>query len=361
MNLALAPVAATGPNSAVLLPAVDVAARGSIADYRPVESRGHGLASYLRWIPRASSSLRLGIVCWLLRRLLRLRVDSAADVLSLRAKLLRLDRRLFHMPAWARVAPAGLQRVAADWIEAEGCASERVVPYLYGGAFAFHFPTGYGAFAAHLSRALGARVLIVDYRLAPEHPFPAPQDDCLHAYRELLAQGVPAHRIVVAGDSAGGNLTLGLVQRLVREGLPQPACAVALSPAADIALAGETLRTLAADDPLLPTQSLYVFRNLAFARQHWSDPIASPLTGEYAQTAPIFVMSGTREVLLHDACRFAQRAHETGRRVLCELWQDMPHVFPLLSHLVESRLAIRHIAHFVESVGGWPRPAGRTI
>jgi acetyl esterase/lipase len=340
--------------------ALDDTAQGSIARYRPPQAGTLGLASYLRWIPRTSSRLRLGVVCWLLRRLVRLRVGSAADVLSLRAKLLRLDRRLFHMPAGVQRAPAGLQGIAAEWIEAEGCTRERVVLYLHGGAFAFHFPAGYGAFAAHLSQALGARILLVDYRLAPEHSFPAPQDDCLSAYRQLLAQSVSAQQIVVAGDSAGGNLTLGLLQRLVREYLPQPACAVALSPAADLTLTGETLRTLAAQDPMLPAQSLHVFRDLAFAPQHRSDPMASPLHGDPARTAPTLVMAGTREVLLDDACRFAQRAHEVGGRVLCEVWQDMPHVFPLLSQLKESRLAMRHIAQFVEAVTGWSTPAGRT-
>jgi acetyl esterase/lipase len=341
--------------------ASDTTAQGPIAHYRPAQAGALGLASYLRWIPRTSSRLRLGVVCWLLRRFVRLQVGSAADVLSLRAKLLRLDRRLFHMPSGARRTPAGLPGVAAESVEADGCSRERVLLYLHGGAFAFHLPTGYGAFAAHLSQALDARVVLVDYRLAPEHPFPAPQEDCLNAYRQLLAQGVSAQQIVVAGDSAGGNLTLGLLQRLVREGLPQPACAVALSPAADITLTGETLHTLAAEDPMLPVQSLHVFRDLAFAPQHRSDATASPLHGDPAQTAPTLVMAGTREVLLDDACRFAQRAHEAGGCVRCEIWQDMPHVFPLLSQLKESRLAMRHIAQFVEAVAGWSTPAGRTV
>jgi acetyl esterase/lipase len=329
-----------------------VTARDSIAAYRPQATGALGLTSYLRWIPRRSGRLRLGVVFWLLRRLLRLHVESAADVLPARAKLLRLDRRLFRLPAWARRTAAGLPGVEADWVQAEGSAGERVVLYLHGGAFAFHFPAGYGAFAAHLSRALDARVLLVDYRLAPEHPFPAPQDDSVAAYRALLAQGIGAQRIVVAGDSAGGNLTLALLQRLRREGLPQPACAVALSPVTDVALAGETLRTLAAADPMLPAQALPLLRDLAFSPHQWLHSIASPLHGEWAHTAPMLLLAGTREVLLDDACRFAQRAHETGGRVRCELWQDMPHIFPLLSQLAESELAIRHIAQFVAAVSG---------
>lgn len=357
VSLAPTPASAIGIAAAPAAPAAaacSATARGSIAAFRPAEPGSLGLASYLRWIPRRSSRLRLGVMFWLLRRLLRLHVASPADVLPARAKLLRLDQRFFHVPAWARCTPAGLQDVAADWVEAEGCSGERIVLYLHGGAFAFHFPAGYRAFAAHLSRALKARVLLVDYRLAPEHPFPAPQDDCLNAYRALLAQGVAAQRIVVAGDSAGGNLTLTLLQRLMREGLPQPACAVALSPVTDVALAGETLRTLAGADPMLPAPALPIFRDLAFASSQWADPTASPLCGDWAQAAPMLVMAGTREVLLDDACRFAQRAHESGGRVHCELWQDMPHIFPLLSQLAESELAIRHIAQFVAAVADAP-------
>jgi len=361
MSLAPAPASAIGIDDAAPAPAAaacSATARGSIAAYRPSEPGSLGLASYLRWIPRRSSRLRLGVVFGLLRRLLRLHVAGAADVLPARAKLLRIDQRFFRLPGWARRTPVPLQGVVADWVEAVGCGGERVVLYLHGGAFAFHFPAGYGAFAARLSRALDARVLLVDYRLAPEHRFPAPQDDGLAAYRALLAMGVPASRIVVAGDSAGGNLTLTLLQRLMREGLPQPACAVALSPVTDVSLTGETLHTLAAADPMLPAPALPVFRDLAFAPSDWADPTASPLRGDWAQAAPMLLMAGTREVLLDDACRFAQRAHETGGQVRCELWQDMPHIFPLLSQLAESELAIRHIAQFVDAVTGAPAPAG---
>jgi len=349
MNLAPAAVTAV-----TAVPALDAPAHHVAAAYRPASPGTLGLASYLRWIPRRSSRLRLGIVFWLLRRLLRLHVASAADVMPARAQLLRLDQRLFHLPAGARCTPAQWPGAAADWIEAQGGSGERVVLYLHGGAFAFHFPTGYRAFAARLSQALNARVLLVDYRLAPEHAFPAPQDDCLNAYRALLAQGVPASRIVVAGDSAGGNLTLTLLQRLQREGLPQPACAVALSPVTDVSLAGETLHTLAGQDPMLPAAALPIFRDLAFAPSQWTDPLASPLRGDWAHAAPLLVMAGTREVLLDDACRFAQRAHDSGGRVHCELWQDMPHIFPLLSQLAESALAIQHIARFVAAVTGAP-------
>jgi acetyl esterase/lipase len=316
--------------------------------YRPAQSDSLALSSYLQWIPRISSKARLEFVCWFLRRAVRLEVRNAAAVPSLRRKLRGLDRRLFRVPHWSQREPVQFHGVPAEWIQAKGHVRDRVVLYLHGGGFAFHFPNGYRAFSSHLSRALRARVLLVDYRLAPEHPFPAPQDDSLAVYRELLALGIPANRIVVAGDSAGGNLALGLLQRLTREGLPQPACAVALSPATDLLLGGPSLHTMADADPVLSAASLPVLRDMAFPPEHWRDPVASPLHGTFAAIAPTLVMCGTREVLLSDACLYAQRVREDGGSVVCEVWEHMPHVFPLLSELKEGRQALTHIAHFVD-------------
>jgi acetyl esterase/lipase len=319
------------------------------AAYRALRPGGGvALSSYLRWIPRVGSRLRVELACWFLRRVVRLEVRHADAVLPLRKQLLRLDRHLFRAPAWCRHESVQMQGVPAEWIQAEGHAGDRVVLYLHGGGFAFHFPNGYRAFAARLSRALRARVLLPEYRLSPEHRFPAPQDDVLSTYRVLLARGVPASRIVIAGDSAGGNLTLGLLQRLLQEGLPQPACAVALSPVTDLALESDCMHALAEADPVLAAASLPILRDQAFSPAQWSDPVASPVHGAFARTAPTLVMCGTREVLLDDACLYAQRVREGGGSVVCEVWEDMPHVFPLLSQLKEATTAIEHIARFVD-------------
>jgi epsilon-lactone hydrolase len=318
----------------------------------PSMSGGDGivLSSWLRWVPRTSSSARLALVSWMLRRLARLELSGAADVPALQEKLLRLDGWLFHPPSWSRCESARMDGVPVEWIQADGATGDRVVLYLHGGGFAFHLPLGYRTFAAHLSRALDARVLLPDYRLAPTHRFPAPQDDCLSAYCGLLAAGVPASRIVLAGDSAGGTLALGLLQRLQRDGLPQPACAVALSPATDLALAGGSMQTLADVDPLLSASALPLLRDMAFGPECRSDPVASPMLGSLAEVAPTLVMCGTREVLLDDGWRYAERVSAAGGRIACEVWEDMPHVFPLLSHLKESHRAMAHIVRFVHSL-----------
>jgi len=305
---------------------------------------------YERVITRRSSRARIEAVCWALRNFARLQLSDATKTPRLRRRLQQVDRLVFHPPWLTRCTSTRVAGVPCEWIAGPGVgdATERVLLYLHGGGFAFHLPKGYRSFAARVSAALGLRVLLPDYRLAPEHPYPAAQDDVLGAYRGLLALGVPASRVVVAGDSAGGNLTLGLLQRLRREGLPQPGCAVALSPVTDVTLSGASMRTRARADPLLDADSLPILRDMALPDGSAADSVVSPLHGEFdAALAPTLVLCGTREILLDDARRYAQRAHAGGAPVALEVWEDMPHVFPILVQLRESRGALRHIARFV--------------
>jgi acetyl esterase/lipase len=329
----------------------------TLSDYHPSDAGARRLSSYLFWRPRRSSALRLRGVFALLRGVFRLSVSGAEDVAAFRSRLRWIDSRFSRMPRWAARRAVGEYAIPCESIEASPCAPGRIVLFLHGGAFAFHARNAYAEFAARLSRALGARVLVPDYRLSPEHRFPAALDDCLGVYRELLARGTPPGDIVVAGDSAGGHLTLALLQRLLQEGLPQPACAIALSPVTDATLSSETLQSLAHVDPLLDAASLPTLRDLAFPPELWLEPTASPVRGAYSGAAPILMLVGTSELLLDDVCRVAQRVHETGGRVVCEVWQDMPHVFPLLFVLREQALALRDIARFVHLAAGWPPAA----
>ena len=333
------------------------AAASTLSAYAPSDAGARRLASYLFWRPRRSSTLRVRFVFALLRHVFRLSLSGAHEVAAFRSRLLSIDSRFSRMPRWASRRALEGYAVPCESIEASPCAPQRVVLFLHGGAFAFHARNAYAEFAARLARALGVRVLVPEYRLSPEHLFPAALDDCLGVYQALLAQGTAPGDIVVAGDSAGGHLVLGLLQRLLQERLPQPACAIALSPVTDATLSSDTLQSLAHVDPLLDAASLPTLRDLAFPRELWLDPTASPVRGEYAGTAPILMLVGTSELLLDDVCRVAQRVHETGGRVVCEVWQDMPHVFPLLFVLREQALALQDMARFVNLVAGWPLPA----
>ncbi len=324
--------------------------------YRPADREGLYLTSYLRWLPRATGALRFKLLMAILRRFARLNVRADTDLVAMRAKLERKDARTSRIPSWASREQVNCHGVAAEWIAAQ-TDPKRVILYLHGGAFAFRFPAVHGAFAARLSRMLRARVLLPDYRLAPEHRFPAPQDDCVSAYRFLLDQGIEPGNIVVGGDSAGGCLTLGLLLRLAREGLPQPGAAFALSPATDVVFGGDTLLTRADVDPILPISALPVLM-AAYIDEQWRlDPTASPLLGNFAALAPVLIQVGTSEVLLDDSRRMAQRIHEGGGRVMCEVWTDMPHVFPLLPYFKESDMALANIGRFISAAVGWDMAA----
>ena len=322
--------------------------------YQPADDGGLYLSSYLRWIPRRTGSIWFHCLMFLMRHLARINPKGPEDLIPLRNKFQRLDARFVRLPKWAARQAVLANGVDCEWVRAEGCDEQRVMLYLHGGAFALRMPNTHAKFAAQLSRLLGARVLLPDYRLAPEHKFPAAPDDCVSAYRWLLEQGIAAKQIVVAGDSAGGNLALALLLRLKQEGLPQPAAALALSPATDVNFNLETYRTRAAFDPVLPAEKIHLFADAYVDVQHRKDPTASPLLGEYAGIAPILIQVGTNEILLDDSRCVAQRIHETGGRVMCEVWDDMPHVFPLLDGLKESAVAVANIGYFIAAQTGWP-------
>lgn len=218
--------------------------------------------------------------------------------------------------------------------------------YLHGGAFIFETPRLHGAFLTRIARACGMNALMPNYRLAPEHPFPAAPDDALTAYRWLLAQGHRGSDIVVAGDSAGGNLALGLLQRLNGEGLPQPACAVVLSPVTDGSFSGDSVRRNDGLNPMFTARGVH-----ALAPVYLSDatqarlPLASPLLGDMTGLPPVLLIVGSSELMLDDSVRFALRC--PGAQL--QVWHDMPHVFAVFDFLPQATQALESIATFVRA------------
>jgi monoterpene epsilon-lactone hydrolase len=308
------------------------------------------LSSYLRWVPRATPSFLLGLVLFVLGKFFRLSAGPNFDLHALRTRLTRIDSRLMRIPGWLRQQWVQADGIPARWISHASVEGGPVLLYLHGGAFTFRLPNTHAIWAGRLSRELRARVLMPDYRLAPEHPYPAAIDDACTVYRWLLSQGIEPQRIVVGGESAGGNLTLALLLRLAHAGLPQPAAAFAISPVADAALTGDTYRTRAAADPVLDATTMPFFRDQYVAIANVTDPFVSPIHGHYRGLPPILIQIGTNEILLDDACRAAQRIHETGGQVSCEVWEGMPHAFPMLDVLRESELALSNIGRFVLAV-----------
>jgi acetyl esterase/lipase len=238
--------------------------------------------------------------------------------------------------------------VSAEWISAANASPERIILYIPGGGFILGPHQVHRTFLARLSQAAAARTLLIDYRLAPEHTFPAPLEDCLTAYQWLLEEGVSPEQLIIAGESAGGNLTLTTMLTLRDAGKQLPAAAACLSAITDFTGQGESNRVNAAKDRLLPPDWLEM------SRSYWGErdpqtPLLSPLYANLHGLPPILLQVGGDEMLLSDSVRFSQRAQAADVDIELSIWPGMWHSWPLLgSYLPEAQQAIVEIAAFVQ-------------
>lgn len=250
-------------------------------------------------------------------------------------------------PPGTTVDPVDTGGVLAEWVVAVGADTGRVLLYLHGGAYQIGSPATHRRMVALVSGAAQARVLSVDYRLAPEHPFPAAVDDAVAAYRWLLAAGTDPAVIAIAGDSAGGGLALAALVALRDAGEPMPAAAVVLSPWTDLALTGASMQTRAAVDVMIKPAGMAETAETYLAGQDPRHPYASPLYADLHGLPPVLVHVGDAEVILDDSTRLAARARDHGVDVTLEVWDEMPHVWHAFAGLLpEADQAI-------ERIGSW--------
>jgi epsilon-lactone hydrolase len=289
----------------------------------------------------------------LLRATVKRRIPADVDLVALRREYEEDDAEKFSVPLDVKRTPTSVGGVQGEWVEVPQSRPDRVLLYLHGGGFALRFPNLHARFAAAIGRSLGARALVVDYRLAPEHPFPAAVDDCLAAYHGLLARGIPATSIVVGGDSAGGNLTLVTLQRAKAAGVQLPSCAFAISPPVDATFSSRSFIENEHSDAVFRLATLLLLRGCYADADRLLDPSMSPLYGDLASMPPLLLQAGTRECLRDDAVRFAERARAAGVDVELELWHGMQHCFQLLPFIPESHRAIASIARFAARHAGW--------
>jgi acetyl esterase/lipase len=255
----------------------------------------------------------------------------------------------------ADVRRIDLAGVACEWLLAKGADPDKRLLYIHGGGWTSGSLETHRPLSARISQASGAAVLAVHYRLAPEHPFPAGLDDCVHAYRWLRANGpngpAPARAIFIAGDSAGGNLTFATLLACKERGLPQPTGAIPLSASTDFAASGESFRTRAAADPILAAAAAGIPAIGAAYTQGRADPaspLCSPLNGDLRGLPPLLVQVGDAEVLLDDSTRIAAKAKDAGVDVTLHVYPEMPHVWQLFApFLPEATAAIEEIGAFV--------------
>jgi len=231
----------------------------------------------------------------------------------------------------------------ATWLDGGGIVAGRVILYLHGGAFVGESPATHCAMLARLCRRAQARGFYVTYRLAPEHRYPAATDDCLAAYRYLLEQGIDPARIVVAGDSAGGNLALVTLLRARDAGMPMPAGLVMISPLLDASFSGASMQRNDGLDPLFRTAIVHALASSYVDEGQRGHPYVSPLWADLRGLPPSLTLVGSSEILLDDSVRFAGLA--AGAEL--QVWHDMPHAFPLFSVLAEATAAVDSIGQFI--------------
>jgi len=293
--------------------------------------------------------------------------------MSLRAELVRLGLRAFVKrdsptiaaaraslgvaaalvpapPAGTEVSKIDAFGVPADLIATPASRPDHHVLYLHGGGYVSGSPALYRNFTWRVAAAARARVLAVDYRLAPEHPFPAALEDAVAACRWLLAGGADPRRTAVMGDSAGGGLALALLLRLRDGGLERPAAAVVLSPWTDLALTGASLARNARRDPMLTLANTARFAASYLAGADPRNPYASPLYGDPAGLPPTLIHAGSDEILSDDAVRMAENMQRAGCRVELQVWPRVPHVWHLFAPVLpEANAALGRIAVFIDA------------
>ncbi|HEY2482149.1 MAG TPA: alpha/beta hydrolase, partial [Caulobacteraceae bacterium] len=231
--------------------------------------------------------------------------------------------------------------VPAEWCDPPGAAEDRAILYVHGGGYVIGSIASHRHLVAALARAAGARALSLNYRLAPEHPFPAAVEDALAGYRFLLASGFAPGKIAVAGDSAGGGLTVATLLAAREAGLPQPACGFCISPWVDLEGLGASMTSKAGVDPMVQKQGLGGMAGAYLAGASPRTPLAAPLHADLAGLAPLLIQVGSAETLLDDATRLAAVAAAADVDVRLESWPGMIHVWPFFhTMLSEGREAI---------------------
>lgn len=266
-------------------------------------------------------------------------------------------KRLAAFTARTRRAPDGIRLIKvpnkpfhAEWVRPIGAREipRRTILYLPGGGFILPATTMHIAMLGRLARLAKARGLMVHYRLAPDHPFPAGLNDAVAAYRYLLDTGVSPKDIVIAGDSAGGCLTLSLLLALRQQNLPMPAGGAILSALSDLNFVAPSRTYNKWRDPMLPTGSSSGFFEFYARNASKDDPLVSPIYGDYHGFPPMFAQVGSTEILIDDTLLIARKARAQGVEFDVEVWEGMPHVWQMAQFLPESRRALVRIATFLE-------------
>jgi monoterpene epsilon-lactone hydrolase len=253
-------------------------------------------------------------------------------------------------PMGVEYTPVNAGGVPAQWVDMPRVDRRRVLLYVHGGGYVLCSSNSHRKLVAHIAAAAGCRALAIDYRLAPEHPHPAPVNDAVAAYRWLLSQGFGHDDIAISGDSAGGGLTMGALVAIREAGLPAPCAGVAMSPWVDLEGTGDSMRTNAKVDLLVQAGGLKMMAAMFLAGQDPRTPLASPLHADLSRLPPVYIQVGGDETLLDDSTRLATRLAAAGNPVRLDVFPEMQHVFQMYAgNLPEADGAVARVGAFLRT------------
>jgi acetyl esterase/lipase len=295
------------------------------------------------------SVIRAAILRTLIRGFTYVQYRDANDVSKVRPPVIQTGSQRF-LPRNVRVEGANAGGVPCEWLTPKNARGETLL-YIHGGGWVMGFSLNYRRFLGMIARDSGARILAVDYDLAPEHPFPAAQQQCLAAYRWLLAQGISPRQLVIAGESAGGNLALVTLLAARQASLPLPAAAVALSPATDLTYSSESHHSNRVREIMLaPNFMKLIAASYPGEGIDRRNPLVSPIYGDLRGLPPLLLQVGDQEILHDDSVRFADSARKAGVDVTLEIYPGMWHVHQMFSpFLPEAKQALDHINAFIRA------------
>jgi acetyl esterase/lipase len=291
-------------------------------------------------------SLRGRLIYWLLK-VQRTSFDPNKSVQQQRSWLEKQVKRV-PMPRNVAVQPSTIGEMPAEWLRPINVKDDRVVLYLHGGGYTMGSCNTHRTLGARLAIASQTPVLMIEYRLAPEFPFPAALEDALAAYRWLIEPGRPARPIALAGDSAGGGLAIASSITLRDRSDRLPAAIACMSPWADLAVQGESMMTRAKADPLISRESSLLYAGLYVAGHDPVSPLISPVYADLRGLPPLLIQVGDCEVLLSDSVCLAERARQAGIDATLEVWDSMWHVWQTYAgYVTEAQQAIDRIGAFI--------------
>ncbi len=255
-------------------------------------------------------------------------------------------------PPNTKVTPVKVDGIPAEWVEASGARADHAILYLHGGGYVIGSPVTHRSLAGKLSETSKARVLVIDYRMAPENPFPAAVEDAVKAWRWLLAQGLSASKLAISGDSAGGGLTLAASVALRDAKVALPKAVAMLSPWTDLTGNSETMTTRADKDPMVQKAGLMAMGALYLNGKDAKTPLASPLFADLRGLPPMLIQVGDHETLLDDSRTLEKNAKAAGVDVTLEVWDEMIHVWQLFHPVLpEGVKALERIGEYLR--GKW--------